>query len=92
MTSRNVNLVCYLCSPFSVPQCGEENHQDDDELENLNLIEESNAVMIFEVFDSLLQVVVHFRELLHSANALHENPILGKYLRMSHERKVEQAN
>lgn len=45
------------CLPFSVPQSGEENHQNDYELQNFNLIKDADAVMILEVLDALLQVI-----------------------------------
>lgn len=61
-----------------IPQRGEKHHQDDDELENLNLVKQPNAVTVLEVLDALLKVVCYLRQLLYGTDALHEYSILRK--------------
>lgn len=77
---------------FSIPQCGEEHHQNDDKLEDFDLVEDAHTILILEILDALLQSISHLRQLLHSADALHENSILWKYLRNLRGTEGKQTN
>lgn len=54
MKPKGTTVNVPLTASLSIPQRGEEDHQNDDELEDLNLVEDANGAMILEVLDALL--------------------------------------